>query len=245
MEGYLESVFEKVCKIHTRLPHGGILVFLTGREEIETLCRWVRQKFPAKTQSNNASTNHQDPRAHVAHPPRNETKTAHTHHPTPADAKASDDTTQNGNADAGGSAGEGEEGSSECTLSTDCTANTSTKTSADLPASTTSAASAASVRKDRSEMTAEEKKADDAYYDLSDDDDDDDDDKKEEGVKGEPRAGGDCDDKNNGAIDKGGKAKENGSEGSGNGDGNGNSKWCMNAVTIIEIRMRTLFKIQP
>jgi ATP-dependent RNA helicase DHX37/DHR1 len=34
-----------VTKIHTRLPPGGILVFLTGRREIETMVRRLRRRF--------------------------------------------------------------------------------------------------------------------------------------------------------------------------------------------------------
>ncbi|CAG8444457.1 12685_t:CDS:10 [Funneliformis mosseae] len=43
---HISETFKKVCKIHTRLPHGGILVFLTGQNEISILCRKLRRKFP-------------------------------------------------------------------------------------------------------------------------------------------------------------------------------------------------------
>ncbi|RIA89599.1 P-loop containing nucleoside triphosphate hydrolase protein [Glomus cerebriforme] len=47
---YVSEAFKKVCKIHTRLPHGGILVFLTGQNEISILCKKLRRKFPYLTQ---------------------------------------------------------------------------------------------------------------------------------------------------------------------------------------------------
>lgn len=45
-DNYLEEAFKKVCKIHRKLPKGGILVFLTGQQEIEYLCKKLRNKFP-------------------------------------------------------------------------------------------------------------------------------------------------------------------------------------------------------
>ncbi|GET03929.1 P-loop containing nucleoside triphosphate hydrolase protein [Rhizophagus clarus] len=43
---YVSEAFKKVCKIHTKLPHGGILVFLSGQNEIILLCKKLRKKFP-------------------------------------------------------------------------------------------------------------------------------------------------------------------------------------------------------
>nr|CAG8440501.1 12065_t:CDS:10 [Entrophospora candida] len=43
---HISEAFKKVCKIHTRLPHGGILVFLTGQNEISVLCKKLRKKYP-------------------------------------------------------------------------------------------------------------------------------------------------------------------------------------------------------
>jgi ATP-dependent RNA helicase DHX37/DHR1 len=37
--------FEKVCKIHRNLPDGGILVFLTGRQEIMRMVQRLRKRF--------------------------------------------------------------------------------------------------------------------------------------------------------------------------------------------------------
>lgn len=42
---YVQDAYDKVCKIHKRLPQGGILVFLTGQQEIESLCKMLNQKF--------------------------------------------------------------------------------------------------------------------------------------------------------------------------------------------------------
>ncbi|KAJ1923812.1 putative ATP-dependent RNA helicase DHR1 [Tieghemiomyces parasiticus] len=42
---YVGEALKKVSKIHTRLPRGGILVFLTSQNEITTLCRTLRRKY--------------------------------------------------------------------------------------------------------------------------------------------------------------------------------------------------------
>lgn len=51
-EDYLGEAFRKVCKIHRELPEGGILVFLTGQQEVNTLVRKLRQRFPGQTLPN-------------------------------------------------------------------------------------------------------------------------------------------------------------------------------------------------
>ena len=45
---YVNEAYRKVVKIHKTLPEGGILVFLTGQNEIHTLCRKLRNSFPWK-----------------------------------------------------------------------------------------------------------------------------------------------------------------------------------------------------
>ena len=45
-EDYVDEAYRKVCKIHRQLPDGGILVFLTGQQEVNALCRKLRQTFP-------------------------------------------------------------------------------------------------------------------------------------------------------------------------------------------------------
>jgi ATP-dependent RNA helicase DHX37/DHR1 len=44
-EDYEEETFKKICKIHRNLPSGGILVFLTGRKEIEYMVERVKMEF--------------------------------------------------------------------------------------------------------------------------------------------------------------------------------------------------------
>ena len=46
---YVEQAYKKACKIHKRLPPGGILIFLTGQNEIATLVKRLRNEFPFNT----------------------------------------------------------------------------------------------------------------------------------------------------------------------------------------------------
>jgi ATP-dependent RNA helicase DHX37/DHR1 len=50
-KNYIEQAYKKICQIHRQLPSGGILVFVTGQQEVQTLCHRLRQKFPMKTDS--------------------------------------------------------------------------------------------------------------------------------------------------------------------------------------------------
>jgi ATP-dependent RNA helicase DHX37/DHR1 len=43
--GYIQEAFKKVVKIHTTLPSGGVLVFVTGQQEVEYLCNKLRTYF--------------------------------------------------------------------------------------------------------------------------------------------------------------------------------------------------------
>lgn len=52
-EDYLAEAYRKVCKIHRRLPEGGILVFLTGQQEVNVLCTKLRKTFSNKQESLN------------------------------------------------------------------------------------------------------------------------------------------------------------------------------------------------
>lgn len=45
---YVGEALKKVVKIHTRLPPGGILVFLTGQNEILDLCRRLHHRFQSQ-----------------------------------------------------------------------------------------------------------------------------------------------------------------------------------------------------
>lgn len=47
---YVNKALQKVARIHTRLPPGGILVFLTGRQEIEQFCTRLRGIFKPPTE---------------------------------------------------------------------------------------------------------------------------------------------------------------------------------------------------
>ena len=42
---YLGAAYKKIVQIHKRLPEGGVLVFLTGQQEIETLCKRLNEKY--------------------------------------------------------------------------------------------------------------------------------------------------------------------------------------------------------
>jgi HrpA-like RNA helicase len=46
---YVDKALQKVSRIHARLPPGAILVFLTGRQEIEDFCRELEKLFPPPT----------------------------------------------------------------------------------------------------------------------------------------------------------------------------------------------------
>lgn len=43
---YVHEAYKKTIKIHTQLPDGGILVFLTGQQEVHQLVKKLRKSFP-------------------------------------------------------------------------------------------------------------------------------------------------------------------------------------------------------
>ncbi|CAO3702861.1 unnamed protein product [Rhizopus stolonifer] len=45
-EDHVADAYKKISKIHERLPAGGILVFMTGQNEITQLCKKLRKKYP-------------------------------------------------------------------------------------------------------------------------------------------------------------------------------------------------------
>ncbi len=47
-DDYLTSALKKTCQIHKDLPEGGILVFVTGQQEVNCLVRKLRKLFPSK-----------------------------------------------------------------------------------------------------------------------------------------------------------------------------------------------------
>ncbi|KAH9867596.1 hypothetical protein IAQ61_008190 [Plenodomus lingam] len=44
---YVEEMYHKVCRGHRKLPKGGMLVFLTGQNEISQLAKRLKQAFPS------------------------------------------------------------------------------------------------------------------------------------------------------------------------------------------------------
>ena len=44
----MTEAIKKTVKIHTRLPPGGILVFLTGQNEIMSVCKKLEERFGPK-----------------------------------------------------------------------------------------------------------------------------------------------------------------------------------------------------
>ncbi|XP_075155646.1 putative ATP-dependent RNA helicase kurz [Haematobia irritans] len=49
-DNYVEEAYRKVVKIHSQLPEGGILIFLTGQQEVNQLVRKLRRTFPYKSE---------------------------------------------------------------------------------------------------------------------------------------------------------------------------------------------------
>uniref|UniRef100_A0A336M581 RNA helicase n=1 Tax=Culicoides sonorensis TaxID=179676 RepID=A0A336M581_CULSO len=47
-EDYVNEAYRKTVKIHTKLPEGGILIFLTGQKEVRELVWRLRKAFPYK-----------------------------------------------------------------------------------------------------------------------------------------------------------------------------------------------------
>jgi len=48
---YVEEALKKITRIHRQLPAGGILVFLTGQDEIRFVCNKLRERFPSRSKS--------------------------------------------------------------------------------------------------------------------------------------------------------------------------------------------------
>ncbi|XP_013115687.2 probable ATP-dependent RNA helicase kurz [Stomoxys calcitrans] len=49
-DNYVEEAYRKTVKIHSQLPEGGILIFLTGQQEVNQLVRKLRRTFPYKAE---------------------------------------------------------------------------------------------------------------------------------------------------------------------------------------------------
>lgn len=59
---YIDEAFKKVSKIHQKLPPGGILVFLTGQDEIRMLSNKLRERFPATSKDSSRTDKNWNPR---------------------------------------------------------------------------------------------------------------------------------------------------------------------------------------
>ncbi|KAG0718317.1 putative ATP-dependent RNA helicase kurz [Chionoecetes opilio] len=49
VDDYVGEAYKKTCKIHRQLPEGGILIFLTGQQEVNVLVRKLRATFPKQS----------------------------------------------------------------------------------------------------------------------------------------------------------------------------------------------------
>jgi ATP-dependent RNA helicase DHX37/DHR1 len=56
LHDYVDEAFKKVSKIHKKLPHGGILVFLTGQDEIRNMCNKLHERFSPKANGPSVQT---------------------------------------------------------------------------------------------------------------------------------------------------------------------------------------------
>uniref|UniRef100_A0A1A9W634 RNA helicase n=1 Tax=Glossina brevipalpis TaxID=37001 RepID=A0A1A9W634_9MUSC len=45
---YIEEAFRKTVKVHAKLPEGGVLIFVTGQQEVRQLVRKLKRTFPYK-----------------------------------------------------------------------------------------------------------------------------------------------------------------------------------------------------
>ncbi|XP_063237576.1 probable ATP-dependent RNA helicase kurz [Bacillus rossius redtenbacheri] len=45
---YVSAAFRKACRIHTQLPAGGILIFLTGQQEVNSVVKKLNKTFPLR-----------------------------------------------------------------------------------------------------------------------------------------------------------------------------------------------------
>ncbi|KAJ3258708.1 ATP-dependent RNA helicase dhx37 [Boothiomyces macroporosus] len=57
---FMTEAFKKIVKIHTKLPHGGILVFVTGQQEVQILCKKLKKMFPQQNEKDNKPQNNKE-----------------------------------------------------------------------------------------------------------------------------------------------------------------------------------------
>ena len=60
---YLTEIHKKVCKIHMKLPRGGVLVFVTGQQEVQILCRKLEHTFASSNNMDNVKDAVEDSRS--------------------------------------------------------------------------------------------------------------------------------------------------------------------------------------
>uniref|UniRef100_A0A8D8V955 RNA helicase n=1 Tax=Cacopsylla melanoneura TaxID=428564 RepID=A0A8D8V955_9HEMI len=53
---YMQEAFIKACKIHAKLPEGGLLIFVTGQKEVCSLVRKLKHTFPYKKHKDKSKT---------------------------------------------------------------------------------------------------------------------------------------------------------------------------------------------
>ena len=66
LDDYMEATYKKVCKIHRKLPNGGILVFLTGKAEIIRMVNRLRKVLAPRRSQNRRAVGDADVSASVA-----------------------------------------------------------------------------------------------------------------------------------------------------------------------------------
>lgn len=59
-DDYVREAYNKTVKIHTKLPEGGILIFLTGQQEVNNLVRKLRRSFPYNPTENDKTKKSSD-----------------------------------------------------------------------------------------------------------------------------------------------------------------------------------------
>lgn len=53
---YLQAAYKKACSVHSKMPKGGILIFVASQMDVKVLCKKLRQKFRKKQESSQASS---------------------------------------------------------------------------------------------------------------------------------------------------------------------------------------------
>ena len=59
-DNYIEEAYRKTVKIHSKLPEGGILIFVTGQQEVNQMVRKLRRTFPYKKKEDSITVRKED-----------------------------------------------------------------------------------------------------------------------------------------------------------------------------------------